>query len=134
MKYMLDTNTCIFLIRRKYPSVLETLMKKKPGDVTLSSLTVAELHYGVEKSSAIEKNREALGLFLTAFEILDFDTTAAEEYGRIRSSLEKIGKPIGSIDMLIAAHALSQDLILVTHDRDFERISKLKTQNPPAIF
>ena len=129
MKYMLDTNTCIFLIRRKYPSVLETLMKKKPGDVTLSSLTVAELHYGVEKSSAIEKNREALGLFLTAFDILDFDTTAAEEYGRIRSSLEKIGKPIGSIDMLIAAHALSQDLILVTHDRDFERISKLKTQD-----
>jgi tRNA(fMet)-specific endonuclease VapC len=129
MKYMLDTNTCIFLIRRKYPSVLETLMKKKPGDVTLSSLTVAELHYGVEKSSAIEKNKEALGLFLTSFEILDFDTTAAEAYGRIRSSLDKSGKPIGSIDMLIAAHAVSQDLILVTHDRDFERISKLKTQD-----
>ncbi|WP_141731319.1 type II toxin-antitoxin system tRNA(fMet)-specific endonuclease VapC [Oligoflexus tunisiensis] len=129
MKYMLDTNSCIFLIRRKYPSVLETLMKKKPGDVALSSLTVAELHYGVEKSSAIEKNKEALGLFLTAFEILDFDTTAAEVYGRIRSSLEKIGKPIGSIDMLIAAHAVSQDLILVTHGRDFDRISKLKTQD-----
>lgn len=129
MKYMLDTNTCIFLIRRKYASVLEKLMKKKAGDVTLSSLTVAELHYGVEKSSATEKNREALGLFLTAFEILDFDITAAEEYGRIRSSLEKSGKPIGSIDMLIAAHAVSQDLILVTHDRDFDRISKLKTQD-----
>jgi tRNA(fMet)-specific endonuclease VapC len=129
MKYMLDTNTCIFLIRRRYPSVLETLMKKKPGDVTLSSLTVAELQYGVEKSSAIEKNKEALGFFLTPFEILDFDTTAAEEYGRIRSSLEKSGKPIGSIDTLIAAHAVSQDLILVTHDRDFDRISELKTQD-----
>lgn len=109
--------------------MLETLMKKKPGDVTLSSLTVAELHYGVEKSSAIDKNKEALGFFLTPFEILDFDITAAEEYGRIRSSLEKSGKPIGSIDMLIAAHAVSQDLILVTHDRDFDRISKLKTQD-----
>lgn len=71
--------------------MLETLLKKKPGDVTLSSLTVAELHYGAEKSSAIEKNREALGLFLTAFEILNFDIAAAEEYGRIRSVLEESG-------------------------------------------
>jgi tRNA(fMet)-specific endonuclease VapC len=129
MKYMLDTNTCIFLIRRKFPSVLETLKKKKPSDLTLSSITVAELQHGVQKSSAIEKNKEALGLFLTSFEILDFDTGAAEVYGHIRSSLEKSGKPIGSMDMLIAAHALSQDLILVTHDQDFDRISKLKTQD-----
>jgi tRNA(fMet)-specific endonuclease VapC len=123
---MLDTNTCIYLIKRKYPSILRHLTQLKAGQVCVSSITVAELEHGVQKSAAVAKNEEALGYFLTSFDVLEFDQNAAADYGKVRAGLEKAGTPIGSLDMLIAAHAISKDITLVTHDADFKHIKALK--------
>ena len=130
MEYLLDTNICIYIIKKKPAEVFEKFKELTIGDVGISSITLAELQYGIEKSSIPEKNREALEKFLTPIEIIDFGYEATVEYGKIRAELEQKGVPIGPLDMLIASHALSLDVILVTNNmREFERIAGLKIEN-----
>jgi tRNA(fMet)-specific endonuclease VapC len=130
MEYLLDTNICIYIIKKKPDEVFEKFKNLTIGDVGISSITLAELQYGIEKSSNSEKNREALEKFLTPIEIIDYGYEATVEYGKIRAELEKKGVPIGPLDMLIASHAKSLDVILVTNNvREFERISGLRIEN-----
>ncbi len=127
MRFMLDTNTCIYLIKKKSPNILKHIKRYSVGDIGISSITLAELQYGVAKSQYIEKNREALNEFLLPLEIALFDEKAAETYGYVRALLENQGNPIGSMDTLIGAHALSLGVILVTNNmREFKRIKGLK--------
>lgn len=127
---MLDTNICIYIIKHKPESVYRRLMKIRPEDVCISSITYSELSYGVEKSEQKDRNRLALTLMLSNIEILEFDTAAAEEYGNIRARLEKTGTPIGSLDMLIAAHAKASGCTLVTNNlKEFSRVEGLKVES-----
>ncbi len=129
-KYILDTNICIYIIKKKPARVFKRFKELTPGSVGISSITLAEMQYGIGKSSKPAQNQEALNHFLLPLDILDFNTSAALEYGKIRSSLEKEGTPIGPLDMLIAAHALSVDAVLVTNNtREFKRVSGLKIEN-----
>lgn len=130
MRYMLDTNICVYLIRKKNPALAEKLAGFPVLDIGLSSITVAELQFGVQKSSQPAQNQQALDLFLIPLTILDFDYDAALTYGRIRTYLEAQGTPIGSLDTLIAAHALSQNLTLITNNtREFSRIPDLMVED-----
>ncbi|MFP4418826.1 MAG: type II toxin-antitoxin system VapC family toxin [Chitinispirillaceae bacterium] len=130
MKYMLDTNICIYIIKKKPISVLSRLQNEAITDVVVSSITLAELEYGVYKSSRVEQNKLALLRFFTPIEIVPFDDMAAGKYGQIRAALERAGRPIGSLDTLIAAHALSLRLILVTNNTsEFKRVKGLRVEN-----
>lgn len=130
MRYMLDTNMCIYAIKHKPEKVFQKLQETDPSDVCVSSVTYAELVHGVEKSAAIDKNRLALSMLLANIEILDFDVNAANCYGKIRADLEKNGTPIGPLDMMIAGHAMSLGYVLVTNNvKEFERESDLKIEN-----
>ena len=130
MKYLIDTNICIYLIKKKPPEVIKKLRKMKVDTVGISAITVSELEYGIEKSSYPDRNRIALLEFLVPFTILEYDQSASMEYGRIRVGLEKKGKMIGAMDLLIAAHAKSKGLILVTNnEKEFKRVKGLKVEN-----
>jgi tRNA(fMet)-specific endonuclease VapC len=130
MKFMLDTNTCIYIIKRKPPDVIRRFKRTEISQIGISSITLSELLYGVSKSSRPEQNRLALTQFIAPLEILSYGDEAAQYYGDIRAHLEKQGAPIGSLDMLIAAHALSIACILVTNnEKDFIRIPNLKIVN-----
>lgn len=130
MRYMLDTNICIYSIKHKPESVFRRLQEHDPSEICISSVTYAELVHGVEKSQAVEKNRLALTLLLASIEILDFDALAAEAYGKIRADLEKGGTPIGPLDMMIAGHAKSLDYCIVTNNtKEFSRVRGLKLEN-----
>jgi tRNA(fMet)-specific endonuclease VapC len=127
MEYMLDTNICIYLIKQKPAKVLRHFKTHSVGDIGISSITLAELRFGIEKSQQVEKNRQALNEFIMPLEIASFDEKAAENYGKIRSLLEKEGRPVGSMDMLIGAHALSLGVTLVTNNtNEFKQIKNLK--------
>ncbi|HUL00962.1 MAG TPA: type II toxin-antitoxin system VapC family toxin [Nitrospirota bacterium] len=127
MKYMLDTNICIYLIKQKPPKVLKHFKSHSIGDIGISSITLAELRYGVAKSQHVEKNRQALDEFILPLEIEDFNEKAADEYGVVRADLERAGKPIGSMDMLIGAHALALGATLVTNNtKEFKQVQNLK--------
>jgi tRNA(fMet)-specific endonuclease VapC len=130
MNYMLDTNICIYLIKRKPIQVINRLESLQISKVCLSSVTAAELEYGIEKSQHVEQNRLALLEFIAALDILPFDYDAARWYGTVRCKLEKAGKPIGALDMMIAAHALSRGIILVTNNlNEFQKVEGLKVEN-----
>ncbi|MBQ9866877.1 MAG: type II toxin-antitoxin system VapC family toxin [Lachnospiraceae bacterium] len=130
MRYMLDTNICIYSIKHKPEKVFQKLQEVEPEDVCVSSVTYAELVHGVEKSAAVEKNRLALSMLLANIEILDFDVDAADCYGKIRADLEKKGTPIGPLDMMIAGHAQSLGYTVVTNNvKEFSRVSNLKIEN-----
>ena len=130
MKFMLDTNICIELIRRRSPRILFRLQQCSPGDAGISSITLAELEFGVHKSQMPDRNKLALAEFAAPLEILPFDDLAAASYGELRARLERQGQPIGSMDMLIAAHALSRGLTLVTNnEREFRRAPGLRVAN-----
>ena len=130
MRYMLDTNICIYAIKHKPEKVFNKLQEVDPEDVCVSSVTYAELVHGVEKSAAVEKNRLALFMLLANIEIKNFDTDAADCYGKIRADLEKKGTPIGTLDMMIAGHAQSLDLTIVTNNvKEFARVDNLKIEN-----
>ncbi len=123
MTYLLDTNICIYIIKKKPQIVLEKFKTISPDQIALSIITVAELEYGARKSSFPEKNLSALHQFLMPFNIFDFDYNTAIQYGIIRTELEKKGTPIGPLDTLIAAHAKSLDYTLVTNnEKEFNRI------------
>jgi len=130
MEYILDTNICIYIIKQKPVQVFDKFKTLPLGSVGISSITYAELAYGVKKSIHPEKNRAALNQFLMPLYIIDFDTKAATEYGAIRAELEKAGTPIGPLDMLIAAHVKSIGLTLVTNnEKEFNRVSGLTIEN-----
>ncbi len=127
---LLDTNICIYVIRRRPSEVLAKFEEYDIGEIGVSSITVAELRYGAEKSGRPSRNLEALSQFLIPLEVADFDTNAAAEYGLIRAALERQGTPIGPLDTLIAAHAVSLDTKLVTNNaREFERVPNLELEN-----
>lgn len=130
MRYMLDTNICIYAIKNKPEQVFLHLQEHDPEEICISSVTYAELVHGVEKSKAIEKNRVALALLLANIEIMNFDSLAAESYGKIRVDLEKAGTSIGPLDMLIAGHAKALGYTVVTNNtKEFERVKGLKLEN-----
>ena len=130
MNYLLDTNICIYIINKKPASVIKRIQSKQPEQIAISTITQAELEYGIARSRNVDQNRIALLEFLFPFLLIDFDQMAAVQYGLIRASLESRGKPIGSIDMLLAAQAKSRDLILVTNnEKEFHRIEGLKLEN-----
>ncbi len=130
MKVLLDTNICIYIIKRKPKKVLQKFNTYQLGDIGISSITVAELEFGVQKSQFSPKNQQALTQFLLPLVIVDFNSTAANVYGVIRATLEKQGTPIGSLDTLIAAHALSLKTTLITNNvEEFRRVPGLKLEN-----
>ncbi|MBM3132847.1 MAG: type II toxin-antitoxin system VapC family toxin [Chloroflexi bacterium] len=130
MRFMLDTNICIYIIKRKPPQVLEKLRALSIADVGISSVTLAALEYGAAKSAQPEQNRDALRGFLAPLEISPFDDRAALHYAEIRAHLEKKGTPIGGMDMLIASHARSLSATLVTGNvKEFERVPGLHTED-----
>ena len=127
MKFLLDTNICIYIIKQKPPEVLQKFNAYQVGDIGISSITVAELEFGVQKSQFPAKNQQALAQFLLPLKIVNFDNAAATIYGDIRATLEKKGTPIGSLDTLIAAHALSLQVTLITNNvKEFSRVPNLK--------
>jgi tRNA(fMet)-specific endonuclease VapC len=130
MTYLLDTNTCIYIIKKRLASVLKRIRATPPQDVAISTITIAELEYGVSRSKFPEQNRAALTEFLVPFTILEFDYTAATFYGIIRSRLDKMGKPIGSMDLLLASQARSRNLTVVTNNEsEFKRVEGLEIEN-----
>lgn len=127
---MLDTNIYIYAIKHKPEQVFLHLQEHDPADICISAVTYAELVHVVEKSKAVEKNRIALTLLLANIEIMDFDSLAAESYGKIRADLEKADTPIGPLDMMIAGHAKSRGYIVVTNNtKEFARVNGLKIEN-----
>jgi tRNA(fMet)-specific endonuclease VapC len=130
MKWMLDTDTCIAIIKRKPETALKKLRGKSIGQVGISTITLSELTFGVAKSSRKEQANEALSEFIIALEVAPFESDAAYAYGGVRASLEAGGIPIGPLDTLIGAHALSLDATLVTHNtREFSRIVGLRVED-----
>lgn len=130
MRYLLDTNICVHLIRHKPAGLLDRLTALPVGEAGVSSITVAELQYGVHKSSRPEQNAEALAMFLAPLPIADFDYAAAEAYGRVPAQIERAGTPIGPLDMLIAAHAVSLNAVLVTGNlAEFSRVPGLRVED-----
>ena len=130
MRLLLDTNICIYLIKEKPAQVLQKFSSYSVGDIGVSSITVAELQFGVHKSQHPAQNQRALEQFLNPLVIVDFDYNAAIVYGKIRAALEIQGQPIGPLDTLIAAHALSLNLALITNNlSEFSTVPSLKTVN-----
>jgi tRNA(fMet)-specific endonuclease VapC len=130
MKYMLDTNICIYIIKEKPKKVINKFHTLDIGDICISSITLAELEYGVEKSNYTKRNRLALAGFLSSIEVLSFSDRATAEYGKIRANLEKQINIIGTYDLMIGAHALSENITLVTNNmKEFKRIPNLSLEN-----
>jgi tRNA(fMet)-specific endonuclease VapC len=126
--YLLDTNICIYIIRKKPPNVLSRFQKIKPGNIGISMITLCELEFGVENSSNPVRNRQALDLFVLPLVIFSLTSPVAEEYGRIRHATRKT--QIGGYDLLIAAHARQLGFTLVTNNiREFQRIAGLQCEN-----
>jgi tRNA(fMet)-specific endonuclease VapC len=127
---MLDTNICIYTIKQKPVEVLNRFREEIPKGLCISAITLAELKHGVEKSAKPKQNEMALAQLLVALTVIPFDDLAAVEYGKICADLERKGRKIGTMDMLIAASALSEGMTLVTNNtREFERVSGLSLEN-----
>ena len=130
MTYMLDTNICIYAIKNKPEQVLQKIRENREKGLCISAITLSELEYGAEKSTAPEKNRAAIMQMLLVLDVLPFNERAAIAYGECRAYLEKRGTPIGPLDTLIAGHAKAEGLILVTNDvREFARLPALRVEN-----
>lgn len=126
---LLDTNICIYIINARPPAVLERFRQYRLGDIGMCSVVAAELAYGVAKSGSA-RNRQALEMFLAPLTVLPFDDAALWAYGDLRADLERRGTPIGSLDTMIAAHALSQKAALVTNNtREFAKVPGLQLDN-----
>jgi tRNA(fMet)-specific endonuclease VapC len=127
---MLDTNTCVEIIRRRDEHILRKVQKFPPDDLCVSSVTLSELEYGVAKSADPGRNRLALAEFMTPITVMPYDDAVAPVYGQVRAELERQGTPIGPLDTMIAAHALALGLTIVTGNRrEFGRVTGLKAQN-----
>ncbi len=127
MRFMLDTNICIYIITERWAELLVRLKRHPVGEVGISSITLAELAFGAAKSQQVDQNFAALQKFVSPLQIAGFDEAAAKSYGEVRAGLERKGTPIGALDTLIAAHALSLGVMLVTHNtREFSRVAGLR--------
>ena len=132
MKYLFDTNICIYVINKKFEYLIDRIEEYGIENIGISSITIAELEYGIAKSSSPhkEENRVALMEFLLPFKFIDFNQNDAYAYGRIRHDLQSKGRIIGNMDILIGAQAVSRGLILVTNnEKEFKRIETLKIAN-----
>lgn len=130
MKYMLDTNICIYIIKHQPENVIRKFMEYNQADICISAISYAELAHGVEKSQAREKNRIALMVLLSEIQIVPFDDLAAQIYGEVKADLQKKGTPIGPMDTLIAAHAKALNLTLVTNNtKEFARVDGLELED-----
>jgi tRNA(fMet)-specific endonuclease VapC len=130
MKYMLDTNICIYFIKGKTQNVMQKLKENMQGGLCISAITLAELEHGVALSACPEKNATALSQFLSIIDVLPFGDKAAAEYGSIHAGLQRNGTVIGVMDMLIAAHARAENMVVVTNNvREFERVKGLTIEN-----
>ncbi|MBI5593534.1 MAG: type II toxin-antitoxin system VapC family toxin [Deltaproteobacteria bacterium] len=130
MRYLLDTNICIYIMNRRPIEIIHKFKQFNVGDIGISTITVSELQYGAVKSKNPKLNIQRVEEFLAPLEILPYDHNAANFYGEIRHNLETKGEVIGPLDMLIAAHALSNDIILVTNnDKEFKRVKNLRIEN-----
>lgn len=130
MRYLLDTNVCVDYLSGRYPALVAQVQSSAPDDLRLSSVVVGELRYGADRSAQPKANHSRIDSFVAEIECLDFDLQAAAIYGRVRAGLEAAGKPIGPNDMLIAAHALSRRLVLVTDNVGaFRRVKGLEVEN-----
>lgn len=130
MKYLLDTDICIYIANEKRESVRQRLERTRPANVVISVITLAELQYGAEKSARPEQNRKRIELLLAQIRVLDFAPGDARVYGNLRAALERRGEVVGANDLLIASQALNQNLIMVTNnEREFRRIPQLKIEN-----
>ncbi len=130
MAYLLDTNACVDYFTARYPSVVARIQRSSPDDLRLSVVVVAELRYGADHSARRRTNHARIDTLIEEIETLDFDLRAAASYGQVRAQLEASGTPIGPNDMLIAAHALSRGLTVVTDNlEEFERVKGLKVEN-----
>lgn len=130
MRYLLDTDTSIYLLKKTSTNAIKRFEKLTPGDVTISAITIAELYYGAEKSKQVQRNFDAIESFISPLVILDFDKAAARHYGRIRNRLQAAGKVIGQMDMQIASVGLARNLTVVTNNiREFKRVPGLRVEN-----
>jgi tRNA(fMet)-specific endonuclease VapC len=129
MKYLLDTDTCIYLINERPRGVLARFRRHEVGDIGVSAITISELAFGVARTGSA-RNRAALEAFLLPLQIAPYDIAAALRYGDLRAELTKRGRPIGPLDTLIAAHALALGATLVTNnEREFRRVAGLSVEN-----
>jgi tRNA(fMet)-specific endonuclease VapC len=130
MKYLLDTNVCVDYLTGRFPQVVRRIQRSAPEDLCLSSIVIAELRYGADKSGKPGRNHQLLDVMTGEIPARDFDSAAASVYGKVRATLEKKGRPIGPNDMLVAAHALSLGLVLVSDNvTEFKRVAGLKLEN-----
>ncbi len=130
MKYLLDTNVCVDYLTGRFPQVADRIQRSAPEELCLSSIVIAELRYGADKSGKPSRNHKLLDVLTNEIPSRDFDSSSASMYGKVRATLEKKGQPIGPNDMLIAAHALSLGLVLVSDNLgEFKRVTGLKVQN-----
>jgi len=130
VRFLLDTDISIYLLKKTSPKAIREFEKLAPGDVAISTITVSELYYGAEKSKQVQRNLDAIENFISPLVILNFDKTAAVHYGRVRKHLELTGKIIGQMDMQIASVGLASNLIVVTNNvREFKRVPGLRVEN-----
>jgi tRNA(fMet)-specific endonuclease VapC len=130
MHYLLDTNICIYLIKKRPPEVLEKFRQHSPEDVAISTITLFELEYGAQRSQHVQRTQNALARFILPLTLLDIDPPAAVEAAVIRAKLERKGTPIGPYDLLIAGLARSRNVTLVTNNTgEFDRIDGLRLEN-----
>ncbi len=130
IKYMIDTNIGIYIMNQRPIEVIYKFKQFDIGEIGVSTITVSELQYGAAKSKNREVNKQRVDEFLLPFEIMPYDELAADSYGNIRCQLEKRGEKIGPLDLLIAAHAVSRDLILITNnEKEFKRVENLQLEN-----
>ncbi len=130
MNHLLDTNTCIYFLNRTSERIISQFTRLSPSVIKLPSVTVAELFYGAEKSKAKKKNLAIVENFISTFEIIPFDEKCCKTYARIRASLEKVGAPIGPMDLLMASISLANNFTLITNNvREFRRVKGLKLEN-----
>ncbi len=129
VRYLLDTNTASYAIKGNFPQVRQRLLQLPMSDVGISTVTEAELRFGAERIPEATRIRILVREFLSRLIILPWDSEAAIRYARVRTVVERVGTPIGNLDLMIASHALAVDAVLVTHDRVFRRVRGLKTED-----
>ncbi len=130
IKYLIDTNICIYIMNKRPIEIIHKFKQFGIGEIGVSTITVSELQYGVVKSKNRKLNKQRVEEFLAPLEIIPYDEIAANTYGDMRHKLEKRGGLIGPLDLLIAAHALSKNLVLITNnEKEFKRVKNLKVRN-----
>jgi tRNA(fMet)-specific endonuclease VapC len=129
MKYLLDTNACVYFLNNSHPKLTQKLLRVGRGKISVSILTIAELEYGAANSARPEENRSKIDCFTDELEIVAFDSAMARQFGAIKRALKQLGRRIGEFDIAIAASALAEGRIVVTHDVDFQNVEGLKTED-----